>query len=84
MESGQPAIPSDIPLSDKNTQRSRSLANRLLQCLLDHIKDMAWEVGFDPAFDPEFDVLPAAVQDELLAQRFDAHLGRLKDERRSR
>ncbi len=29
---------------------------------------MAWEVGFDPAFDPEFDALPAAVQDELLAQ----------------
>ena len=29
---------------------------------------MVWEVGFDPAFDPEFDALPAAVQDELLAQ----------------
>ena len=26
------------------------------------------DVGFDPAFDPEFDALPAAVQDELLAQ----------------
>ena len=29
---------------------------------------MNWEVGFDPAFDTEFDVLPIAVQDELLAQ----------------
>ena len=29
---------------------------------------MAWEVRFDPGFDPEFDVLPIAVQDELLAQ----------------
>ena len=29
---------------------------------------MVWEVGFDPAFDPEFEALPAAVQDELLAQ----------------
>ena len=29
---------------------------------------MNWEVGFDPAFDSEFDALPAAVQDELLAQ----------------
>ena len=29
---------------------------------------MDWEVKFDPAFDPEFDALPAAVQDELLAQ----------------
>ena len=29
---------------------------------------MSWEVSFDPAFDPEFDVLPTAVQDELLAQ----------------
>ena len=29
---------------------------------------MSWEVSLDPAFDPEFDVLPTAVQDELLAQ----------------
>ena len=29
---------------------------------------MIWEVSLDPAFDPEFDVLPTAVQDELLAQ----------------
>lgn len=29
---------------------------------------MNWEVRFDPAFDPEFDILPLAVQDELLAQ----------------
>lgn len=29
---------------------------------------MNWEVRFDPAFDLEFDVLPTAVQDELLAQ----------------
>ena len=29
---------------------------------------MSWEVRFDPAFDLEFDVLPTAVQDELLAQ----------------
>lgn len=29
---------------------------------------MAWEVSFDLAFALEFDALPAAVQDELLAQ----------------
>ena len=28
---------------------------------------MKWKVDFDPAFDTEFDVLPPAVQDELLA-----------------
>lgn len=56
-----------------------------------------WEVEFDPAFDPEFDALLVAEDKSGIGerrfyrqliqkadQRFDTHLDRLNQERRSR